>query len=102
MLRLLSSDYSNCWNMVCVSNIGNHASPVVIRLYQQLEHDLCQYHRKSCFACCHQTLTLAGTWSVSLIEVIMLCLLSSDYNNCWNMVCVSIIGNHASAVVIRL
>ena len=47
MLRLLSSDYNNCWNMVFVSNIGNQ-----------------------CSACCHQTITTVEAWSFSMILVI--------------------------------
>ena len=48
MLRLLSSDFNNCWNMVFVSNIGNQ-----------------------CSACCHQTITNAEAWSLSMILVII-------------------------------
>ena len=44
MLRLLSSDYNNCWNMVCVSNIGNHALPVV-------GADMCKYLMNPWFLC---------------------------------------------------
>ena len=79
MLRLLSSDYKKL-----------------------LEHGLCQYYRQSGYACCHQTIIIAGTWFVSFLLEIMLRLLSSDYYNSWNIVFASIIEYHASPVVIRL
>ena len=45
-------------------------SSLTMRYKQQLEHGLCQYYRKPCSACCHQTITNAGTWSLSIIQVI--------------------------------
>ena len=39
---------------------------------------------------------------LSVLKEIMFHLLPSEYNNSWNMVCVSIIGNHVPLVVIRL
>ena len=45
-------------------------SSLTMRYKQLLEHGLCQYCRKPCPACCHQTITTAGTWSLSIIQVI--------------------------------
>ena len=60
---LFATDINNSWNRVSVSNVGNHAPPVVIRLsmvsinsirkqgsardmevLQQLEFDLCTFN----------------------------------------------------------
>ena len=38
MLRLLSLGLNNSWSMVCVSSLGYHVPPIVMKLIQQLEH----------------------------------------------------------------
>ena len=102
MIRLLSKEVTNSWSMVSVSFMEHRAQPVVMRVKQQLGHDI----RKFCGKTIHRLLLGKLNNSMSMVSIrlfeTMLRLSILNMDNSRSMISISFIGKHSSHVVMRV
>ena len=116
MLSQSLREMNNSWSMIFVSLpviikveqqmeqglwIWNHASLVVMRVEQRVEHDRCYFFRQPCIAYIVRVDPQQTMVSFRSLKT-MFRLLSYELNESWNIVSVSSMGYHTQPVVMTI